>query len=549
MNKKQILYGISVLAAVAIIAGIVIFIYKSKTTQQSTTNTSSSVVNSAGNLSQTTKATVTIKAEIWADNWFALYNGETLIKEDTVPITTEKSFNSETFTFTATYPVQLNLVVKDYKQNDTGLEYIGTPKQQIGDGGMIAQFRDTATGKIVATTTNKAKSLVVHKAPLDENCAKESNPVAGSGTCLFTTQAEPDNWKTENFNDASWNNATEFTTEEIGPKDGYNSITWDPTAKFIWSLDLKKDNTVLIRLPQITETLTSSNTLSNCNQKIALFTLAGNKIKASCEGEFLVVESDGLAQEMMMVGITAWQQQVPLAQNYTGTNSYKIPLIPVASSTPTITSGVGAVAIALNGVPIFNPSKPSQGGNQTIYDPNNDPKLVGELDVCGGHSGKGDDYHYHAGPVCFLDALGGKTGGVVGFALDGYKILEFHDAGEIIPKDLDSCNGHEHSGLGYHYHITERAPYVIGCFHGVISNTFQPETLRLRPPGGPIDAKITSLTTDPSGITTLNFSYNNSNLFISYKKVDDCYEFTYSNPLTRESPGSGTQTYCPGANR
>ena len=44
-------------------------------------------------------------AEVWADNWFALYvNGE-LVGEDSTPITTERSFNAETITFTATYPL------------------------------------------------------------------------------------------------------------------------------------------------------------------------------------------------------------------------------------------------------------------------------------------------------------------------------------------------------------------------------------------------------------------------------------------------------------
>ena len=88
-----------------------------------------------------TATSMTIKAEVWADNWFALYSGDTLIKQDSVPITTERSFNSESFTFQASYPLQLNFVVKDYKANDTGLEYIGTPKQQMGDGGPKMQSR------------------------------------------------------------------------------------------------------------------------------------------------------------------------------------------------------------------------------------------------------------------------------------------------------------------------------------------------------------------------------------------------------------------------
>ncbi|NCV02643.1 MAG: hypothetical protein EBV53_15865, partial [Proteobacteria bacterium] len=79
------------------------------------------------------------RADVWADNWFALYSGTSLVGEDPVPITTERSFNAETFFFDAELPLTLNLVAKDFKENDTGLEYIGKPNQQVGDGGVILQ--------------------------------------------------------------------------------------------------------------------------------------------------------------------------------------------------------------------------------------------------------------------------------------------------------------------------------------------------------------------------------------------------------------------------
>ena len=63
--------------------------------------------------------------EAWADNWFAAYVGENLLIEDSVPITTERSFNAERVLFSEDYPIQLNLIIKDFKQNDSGLEYIG----------------------------------------------------------------------------------------------------------------------------------------------------------------------------------------------------------------------------------------------------------------------------------------------------------------------------------------------------------------------------------------------------------------------------------------
>ena len=55
----------------------------------------------------------------WADNWFAAYLGETLLVEDSVSITTVRSFNAETVTFRADYPLHLNLILKDYKENET----------------------------------------------------------------------------------------------------------------------------------------------------------------------------------------------------------------------------------------------------------------------------------------------------------------------------------------------------------------------------------------------------------------------------------------------
>ncbi len=107
-----------------------------------------------------------IRGEVWADNWFSLYVGEQLVIEDSTPITTERSFNAETFVFDVEYPLQLNIVAKDFKENDTGLEYIGHRNQQMGDGGLIAQFTDGTTGETIAVTGfSLAMSGNTHRAP------------------------------------------------------------------------------------------------------------------------------------------------------------------------------------------------------------------------------------------------------------------------------------------------------------------------------------------------------------------------------------------------
>lgn len=192
--------------------------------------------------------TVQLRGDVWADNWFSLFLNEQNVKEDSVSINTERSFNKETFTFEATYPFVLNFVVKDYKANDTGLEYIGQPNQQIGDGGLIAQFTDSASNAIVATTDDKWKCKILHTAPLDEACEKESTPVAGTAPCGFTSVDEPEGWKSLTFDDSAWASASTFSESEVRPKDGYDEVQWDGAAKLIWTSDLKLHNTILCRL-------------------------------------------------------------------------------------------------------------------------------------------------------------------------------------------------------------------------------------------------------------------------------------------------------------
>ena len=192
-------------------------------------------------------STFTFKLEAWADNWFAAYLGENLIVEDAVSITTERSFNAETATFEASYPFTLNFILKDFKENDTGLEYIGTPKQQMGDGGFIMQLTDLSTGEVVAVSSADWACTVIHEAPLDKSCAGQSNPVAGVAPCTFTDLGEPVGWKSPDFDDSAWTATTVYSANDVRPKDGYDQIGWDASAEFIWGPDLETNNTLLCR--------------------------------------------------------------------------------------------------------------------------------------------------------------------------------------------------------------------------------------------------------------------------------------------------------------
>ena len=189
--------------------------------------------------------TVAFVAEVWADNWFALYvNGE-LVGEDSTPITTERSFNAETIAFSATYPLTIGIEAKDFKETDSGIEYIGERNQQMGDGGIIAQITDTGTGQVVAVTNGGWRLKVIHRAPLNRECEKARDPDAA---CRFESMEAPPGWASADFDDGSWSAATEWTESDVRPKDGYNKIKWDGAARLIWGSDLEVDNTILLRL-------------------------------------------------------------------------------------------------------------------------------------------------------------------------------------------------------------------------------------------------------------------------------------------------------------
>ncbi len=191
----------------------------------------------------------------------------------------------------------------------------------------------------------------------------------------------------------------------------------------------------------------------------AAFAAFAPQVSVRWDERFLFVESNGLPAHGMMVGITNWQQQVPLPQNYTGANAWRLPLVPVPAKEPRSIKGQflrGAIALAANGIPIFNPQ-------------NNRGEIsadIGELDQWGGHCGRADDYHYHAAPL-HLQAVVGKDKPIA-CALDGYAIFGLAEPDGSAPAGLDAFNGHTTAALGYHYHASTKYPFVNGGFHGEV---------------------------------------------------------------------------------
>jgi hypothetical protein len=262
-------------------------------------------------------------------------------------------------------------------------------------------------------------------------------------------------------------------------------------------------------------------------------------IKTGWDDDYFFVESNGMPDHEMMVGITAWQQQIPIPQNYTGDNAWRIPLKPVPTKNPLSAKKNffrGAIALAVNGVPIFNPIK---------NDGRTDTKLAGELDKFGGHCGRADDYHYHLPPV-HLEKFVGK-GKPIAFALDGYPILGFQTKDEAAKSKLDWLNGHKDDQGNYHYHSTKSYPYLNGGFYGKVVQRGgqvdpQPRGQGVRPAARPLrGAKITGFSKSDDGKSvSVEYTVRNEKRSASYTTKDfKTYVFTHDNG----KQGKSTQTY------
>ena len=176
------------------------------------------------------------------------------------------------------------------------------------------------------------------------------------------------------------------------------------------------------------------------------------------DDNYFYVESTGIPNHSMMVGITAWIAQVPIPYPFTGDDAWSIPLNPEYSSeTVSIEDNLrrGAIGLAANGIPIFNPINASGLVS----------KDIGELDEFGGHSGRGDDYHYHTAPLHLESTSGSKP---IAYALDGYPVYGSLEPDGTKMEDLDEFHGHEYNG-SYHYHGTTSYPFMVAKMRGKVT--------------------------------------------------------------------------------
>ena len=270
---------------------------------------------------------------------------------------------------------------------------------------------------------------------------------------------------------------------------------------------------------------TSSDNSSNSSEisieTITSYFSAFTDVSITSDDSYFYVNSYSWPNHQMGIGITSWQEQVPVPQNYTGDNSWRIPLNPVMSDNPIDTSVNlfrGAIAIAINGIPIFNVLN-NRGENS--YE-------KGELDNWGGHFGRGDDYHYHLIPTHLEDLVG--TDQPLGYALDGYPIYGFTD------NDLDVAFGRYDENGNYRYHASENSPYYMPYVMGIVEVLDdgiepQPSQNPVRPSDGfkPVNgASVTGFSQTDTNAFSFEYTVDGVKYYVNYNWDENCnFTFTY----------------------
>jgi hypothetical protein len=199
--------------------------------------------------------------------------------------------------------------------------------------------------------------------------------------------------------------------------------------------------------------------------------------------------------------------------------------------------------VAVNDVPIYDYTGGGEmsEGDRTHYQAHHDTLQTGQLDLCGGHAGRGDDYHYHVSPTCMIAQMANAgPDAIIGCAFDRFPIYSDKnpDGSTIAGGVLDVCNGQTDDTFGYRYHTSQNAPRIVQCLMGELPN-FN-ELPRVRPllaasgggaqPGCSPQGGVQDLvfTQSADGSRSMDYSYQGEDYYIRYgpTAAENCYDYT-----------------------
>lgn len=291
-------------------------------------------------------------------------------------------------------------------------------------------------------------------------------------------------------------------------------------------------------------------TSEHCTAVMSSVALAGfsDSVSVECIDGHAIIRGDTYPDHSLMTGIVGSNEQVPVpAPDYFS----PIPLAPetVPESVPHTRDA--ALGVAVNGVPIYDYTAGGELSQQdlAVYQAELDTVATHQLDECGGHAGRGDDYHYHTRPDCMIEQMNNAgADAIIGWAFDGYPLYADlnPDGTPIAEGELDICNGQPDDVFGYRYHTSDEAPYIIQCLTGKAADMRSlPRVSPLasadggrgpepgRPPRGGVDDLVFTQTAD--GVRSMNYRYQGKDYFISYRPSEQkgCYHFQ-SRTVTNE---------------
>jgi hypothetical protein len=271
-----------------------------------------------------------------------------------------------------------------------------------------------------------------------------------------------------------------------------------------------------------------------------------DSVSVTCHDGKALIASDTWPDHEMMTGIVGTNEQIPVPAK-----GYASPVVlepKMRGSEESPYTRDAALGVAVNGVPIYDYTGGGEMSQDDLssYQAKNDTLATKQLDACGGHSGRGDDYHYHVKPTCMIDKMkNADDNPIIGWALDGYPIYgdDNPDGSHIANGALDICNGQPDKTFGYRYHTSQKAPYIVQCLMGKVpdqkdlprvaplsaANDTSDANSRGRPAGTPPQGGVEDLvfTQQADGKRSMDYTYHGEAYYIRYTPTDtpDCYDF------------------------
>ena len=225
---------------------------------------------------------------------------------------------------------------------------------------------------------------------------------------------------------------------------------------------------------------------ASCDEVAALFATRGSanadladpEVAASCEGDTIVITSNGIP-DFTYIETSPGQ---PRAADYV----WSIPASPMVGDATTEIPYIGPIGTTLSGIPIYGPTEGTGGDVDS---------LPGIVSVCGSHNGP-TGFHTHkigtsSETDCFFtpEEVADEPQ-LVGYAWDGFPIYtgidQYTSSWQLTDEslfasdtwaahsyvegsgDLDECNGLTDADGNYAYYTTEGFPYIMGCFAGEV---------------------------------------------------------------------------------